>query len=154
MTGSIFHKNPYHIMESLTRVRFQLRVLSVALTLQTPVEFQFIIKKFHDDVIKWKHFSRCWPFVRGIQPPPVDSPHTGQWRRALMFSLICAWTTSWANNRSAGHLRRHRAHYDVTVMLHAIAELREYTTSYGWRLPMLNSAGCHVYLPGNTYPIF
>ena len=21
---------------------------------------------FHDDVIKWKHFPRCWPFVRGI----------------------------------------------------------------------------------------
>ena len=22
---------------------------------------------FHDGVIKWKHFSRYWPFVRGIQ---------------------------------------------------------------------------------------
>ena len=21
---------------------------------------------FHDDVIKWKHFPRYWPFVRGI----------------------------------------------------------------------------------------
>ena len=21
----------------------------------------------HDDVIKWKHFPRYWPFVRGIQ---------------------------------------------------------------------------------------
>ena len=33
-----------------------------------------------------------------------------------MFSLICAWTNDWANNRDAGDLRRHRAHYDVTVM--------------------------------------
>ena len=44
----------------------------------------------HDDVIKWKHFPRNWPFVRGIHRSPVNSPHKGQWRRALMFSLICA----------------------------------------------------------------
>ena len=42
--------------------------------------------------------------------------HEGQWRRALMFSLICAWIKGWANNRDASDLRRHRAHYDVTVM--------------------------------------
>ena len=45
----------------------------------------------HDDVIKWKHFPRHWPFVRGIHRSPVNSPHKGRWRRALMFSLICAW---------------------------------------------------------------
>ena len=45
-----------------------------------------------------------------------NSPHKGQWRGALMFSLICAWITACANNREAGDLRRHRAHYDVTVM--------------------------------------
>ena len=33
-----------------------------------------------------------------------------------MFSLICAWTNGGVNNRYAGDLRRHRAHYDVTVM--------------------------------------
>ena len=40
----------------------------------------------------------------------------GQWRGALMFSLICAWWNGWVNNREADVLRRHRAHYDVTVM--------------------------------------
>ena len=45
----------------------------------------------HDDVIKWKHFPRYWPFVRGIHRSPVNSPHKGQWRGALMFSVICAW---------------------------------------------------------------
>ena len=40
----------------------------------------------------------------------------GQWRGALMFSLICNWTNSSTNNGDAGDLRRHRAHYDVTVM--------------------------------------
>ena len=47
---------------------------------------------------------------------PVNSPHTDQWRGALMFSLICAWTNDWVNNQDAGDLRRHRAHNDVTVM--------------------------------------
>ena len=45
----------------------------------------------HDDVIKWKHFPRYWPFVRGIHRSPVNSSHKGQWRGALMFSLICVW---------------------------------------------------------------
>ena len=34
-----------------------------------------------------------------------------------MFPLICSWTNGWTNNRDAGDLRRHRAHYDVTVMV-------------------------------------
>ena len=43
----------------------------------------------HDDVIKWKHFPRYWPFVRGIHRWPVNSPHhKGQWRGVLMLSLI------------------------------------------------------------------
>ena len=71
----------------------------------------------HDDVIKWKHFPRYWPFVRGIHRWPVNSPHKGQWRGALMFSLICAWINGWVNNGDAGDLRRHHAHYDVTVMI-------------------------------------
>ena len=43
----------------------------------------------HGDVIIWKHFSRYWLFVRGIHRSPVNSPHKGQWRGALMFPLIC-----------------------------------------------------------------
>ena len=70
----------------------------------------------HDDVIKWKHFPRYWPFVRGPHRSPVNSPHKGHWRGALMFSLICAWFNGWVNNREAGDLRHHRAHCDVTVM--------------------------------------
>ena len=40
----------------------------------------------HDDVIKWKHFQCNWPFVRGIHRSPVNSPHKGQWRGALIVS--------------------------------------------------------------------
>ena len=70
----------------------------------------------YGDVIKWKHFPRNWPFVRGFHRSPVNYPHKGQWRGALMFSLICVWINSWVNNREAGNLRRYRAHYNVTVM--------------------------------------
>ena len=72
---------------------------------------------YHDGVIKWKHFPRYWPFVRGIHRSPVNSPYKGQWHGALMFSLICAWINGWVNNREASDLRRHRAHYDVNVYL-------------------------------------
>ena len=71
---------------------------------------------YHADVIKWKNFPRYWPFVRRIHRSPVNSPHKGQWRGALMFSLICVWINGWVNSGEAGDLRRHRPHYDVIVM--------------------------------------
>ena len=52
----------------------------------------------------------------GIHRSPVNSPHKGQWREALMFSLICVWINGWVNNSEAGDLRRYRAHNDVTVI--------------------------------------
>ena len=74
----------------------------------------------HDDVIKWKYFPRYWPFVRGIHWQPMNSPHKGQWRGALMYFLSCACVNGWMNNGEAGGLRRHRIHYDVTVMMRAL----------------------------------
>ena len=35
---------------------------------------------YYDDVIKWKHVPRYWPFVREIHRSAVNSPHKGQWR--------------------------------------------------------------------------
>ena len=61
----------------------------------------------YGDVIKWKRFPRYWLFVWGIHRWPVNSRHKGQWRGALMFSLICAWINGGVNNREAGDLRRH-----------------------------------------------
>ena len=71
----------------------------------------------HDDVIKWKHFPRYWPFMRGIHWSPVNSPHKERPEtRSYDISLICTWRNGWVSNRDAGDLRRHRAHCDVTVM--------------------------------------
>ena len=68
----------------------------------------------------WCHqmetFSAYWSFVRGIHRSPVNSPHKGQWRGALVFSLICVFINGWVNNREAGDLRRYRDHYDVIVL--------------------------------------
>ena len=74
------------------------------------------INSHSDDVIKWKHFPRYWPFVRGIHRSPVNSPHKGMWHGTLMFSLIYARINGWVNNRKSVDLRRHRTHYDVNVM--------------------------------------
>ena len=69
----------------------------------------------------WRHqmetFSALLALCAGNSPVPVNSPHKGQWRGALVFSLIFAWINDWINNREAGDLTRHRGHYDVNVML-------------------------------------
>ena len=69
-----------------------------------------------DAVIKCKHCPRYWPFVRGIHRSAVNSPHKGQWRADLMLSLKGTWVNAWVNDREAGDLGRHHAHYDVIVM--------------------------------------
>ena len=88
-----------------------------------------IIHIAHDDVIKWKLVLRYCPFVWGIHRSPVNSPHKGQWREALMFSLICARINGWVNYDEAGDLRRPRAHYDVTVMANILISVKESVVS-------------------------
>ena len=70
----------------------------------------------------WRHqmeiFSALLAICAGNSPVPVNSPHKGQWRGALMFSLICVWINGWVNNGEAGDLKRHRSHYDVIVIIH------------------------------------
>ena len=51
-----------------------------------------------------------------IHRSPMDSPHKGQWRGALMFSLICAWTNVWVNSLDAGNVICHRVHNDVIIL--------------------------------------
>ena len=57
---------------------------------------------------------------------PLCGEFTGHWwipftkasdEELWCFSLICAWINGWVNNREAGNLRRHRAHYHVIVMI-------------------------------------
>ena len=60
-----------------------------------------ILVQLHDDVIKWKHFPRYWPFVRRI---PITKDSDAE-----------LWCFHWSD-RHTDDLRCHRAHYDVTVI--------------------------------------
>ena len=91
-------------------------ILSVTTNTKDTKRFSQVLVGHHDDVTRWKHFPRYWPFMRGIHRSPVNSSHKGQWRGALMFSLICAWINGWVKNREAGDLRRYPAYNDVIVM--------------------------------------
>ena len=106
-------------------------------------------RSVHDDVIKWKHFPCNWHFVRGIHRWPVNFPHKGQWRGALMFFFICSWINGWVNNTEAGDLRRHRAHHDVIVIgeLYRIDNLAEYPDN-------IPSNGCRATFPTGAYARF
>ena len=85
------------------------------------------------DISWWRHqmeiFSALLAICAGNSPVPVNSPHKGQWRGALMFSLICVWTNGSVNNREAGDLRRYRVHYDVTVICSAAVTEELYALS-------------------------
>ena len=83
--------------------------------------------KVHDEVIKWKHFPRYWPFLRAI------------YRSTFMFSLICAWTNGWANNRDTGDLRRHHTHYGVTAMQERVLSKSSQIANF----VATGAAGCH-----------
>ena len=54
----------------------------------------------------WRHqmetFSALLAICVGNSPVPVKSPNKGQWRGALVFSLICVWIDGWVNNHEAG----------------------------------------------------
>ena len=116
-------------------------------------------ESIHYDVKKWKHFPRYWPFVRRIHRSPVNFPHKGHWPGALMFSLICTQIKGWVNHGEGGDLRRHRAHYDVTVMQFEYCQLPVISGTYhgiparsriDWRLVPVshcckNTGTCSVY---------
>ena len=78
------------------------------------------VVSYVNEISWWRHqmetFSALLALCAGNSPVPVNSAHKGQWRGALMFSLICARINDWVNSREAGDLRRHRGHYDVNVM--------------------------------------
>ena len=61
-------------------------------------------------------FSALLTICAGYSPVSGEFPVQRPVTRALMFSLICARMNGWVNNGEAGDLRRHRGHYNVTVM--------------------------------------
>ena len=76
--------------------------------------------RYFDPQPWWRHQMETFSALLALCVE--NSPVTGEFplprsvTRALMLSLICTWTNSGENNRDAGDLRRHRAHYIVSVM--------------------------------------
>ena len=66
----------------------------------------------------WRHqmetFSALLAICAGNSPVTGEIPTQRPVTRR--FDIFLTWINSWVNNREAGNLRRHRAHYDVTVM--------------------------------------
>ena len=76
---------------------------------------------------------------------------------SLIFSLICAWTNSWANNRDTGDSRCHRSHYDVTVMYGLLPVIlpicfRVIPSSFGWEGEPVISIEITRFLTSSQHP--
>ena len=108
------HVNPFNSKKYLPNQHYVITVPALYLGPMLTTELQVLTSW-------WRHqmesFSALLAICAGIHRAPANSPHKGQWRGALMFSLICVWINGWVNNREAGDLRRYRAHYDIIVML-------------------------------------
>ena len=78
-----------------------------------------IVWTLHDYNSWWRHqmetFSALLALCAGNSPVTGEFPAQSPVTRSFDVSLICASIHGWANNRKAGNLRCHRAHYDVTV---------------------------------------
>ena len=110
-------KGPHISRTSMTSIQCSFFVFKCRITSGSWVKRKHLWPS-HNEVTKWKHS------VSGIHRSPLEFPQAKP--KALLFSLIRAGTNGWANNRKAGDLRPHRAHYDVTVM----AACREITCWY------------------------
>ena len=79
-----------------------------------------IIRIQHHLTPWWRH--QMEPFSASLALCAENSPVIGEFPIAkssdaeLWFFFICPWMNGWVNNREAGDLTRHCAHYDVIVM--------------------------------------
>ena len=99
----------------------------------------------------WRHqketFFALLAICAGNSPVTGEFPAQRPVTRSFEFSLICTWINGWANNREAGGLRRHRTHYDVTVMC-LVCTRSAFTTN--WLLPV-DEIGIHQCRNTNMY---
>ena len=109
----------------------------------------------------WRHqmetFSALLALCAGNSPVPVNSPHKGQWRGALMFSLICARINDWVNKLEAGDLWRHRGHYDVNVMTWRIvfqSLFRWCNAIETWHNPIATAPELHLFCIKQSISLF
>ena len=68
----------------------------------------------------WRHQMETFSMLLALCAG--NSPVTGEFPPQRLvrwsFDIFGAWINGWVNNRKAGDFRRHRSHYDVTLMSH------------------------------------
>ena len=66
----------------------------------------------------WRHLMETYSALLaiGARNSPMNFPHKGQWRGALILSLICAWLNGRVINREVGDLIHYHAHCDIIIM--------------------------------------
>ena len=103
--------------------------LTMTLTFQGQVwNFLYLIQKcsnYHKKNSKhidsWRRhqmetFSALLALCAGNSLVTGEIPAKWPVTRSLDVSVICAWINGWVNDREAGDLRHHRAHYNVTLI--------------------------------------
>ena len=74
-------------------------------------------QKPHDDAMKWKvTFSALLAICAGNSAVTGEFSAQRPVTRSFDVFFDLRLNEGWVRNREAGDLRRHRAHYDVTVM--------------------------------------
>ena len=81
-----------------------------------------IVYPLHDDVIIWS-ISALLAVCAGNSPVTAEFPTQMPVTRRFDVFIDLPWISGCANNREAGDLSRHRAHYAVIVMTREILSL-------------------------------
>ena len=94
----------------------------------------------------WRHQMETFSALLAICVG--NSPHKSQWGGGLRWCFLWSapWINGWVDNREAGDLRRHRAHYDAIVMNLCIC----YTSIEYISLmfpKMVSKYQCYCYMP-------
>ena len=105
---------------------------------------QLLMYANHEDVITLKRMmtSSNGNIFRVTGPLCGNSPVTGEFpsqrpvTRSFDTFLFAPWINVWVNNLEAGDLSRHRAHYDVIVMLSALLAFQYWESIGHWCIPL------------------
>ena len=78
--------------------------------------------KWDDNVVKWKHFPRYWPFVRGSHRW-ISLTKASDAELWYFFDLRLNKPLSKHSTRDVGDLKCHRAHHDVTIIWQTASQI-------------------------------
>ena len=81
---------------------------------------QFNVISVHDDVIKWKYFPRYWTCA-GNSPVTGEVPSQKPVMRSFDVFFDLCMNKRLSKQWWGWYLRRHRAHYEVIVMVYLLA---------------------------------